>query len=176
MMRSLRRCAAASATARCQACGSARSATAWRSPKAPARQADSGQYLLDLEVSVSGGQLSVLAREPARDAEHWFERGAVAEATQPAAALTAYERALALDPDQVAARVNLGRVLHETGQFDAAEHVYREGLRYTGTIPFCSTTWASCWRTPDGAPTRLRPTAPRSSPIRGSPIAITTWG
>ncbi len=98
-------------------------------------QADSGQYLLDLEVSVSGDQLSVLAREPARDAEHWFERGAVAESTQPAAALTAYERALALDPAHAAARVNLGRVLHETGQFDAAERVYREGLRYTGGHP-----------------------------------------
>jgi tetratricopeptide (TPR) repeat protein len=98
-------------------------------------QADSGQYLLDLEVSVSGESLNLLAREPIRDAEHWFERGVAAEAKQPERARDAYERALAIDPTHLWARVNLGRALHDAGRFEAAERVYRKGLRYAAGQP-----------------------------------------
>ena len=41
-------------------------------------QVDSGQYLLDLDVSVCGGELSLLDRTPelpSADAEQWFNRG-----------------------------------------------------------------------------------------------------
>ena len=102
-------------------------------------QADSGQYVLELEVSVADGELRVLARdEPPQgavtepDAEDWFRRGAAAEGEDAAGAREAYELALALDPAHVSARLSLGRLLHQASQFFAAERVYREGLRVSG--------------------------------------------
>ena len=95
-------------------------------------QAESGQYVLELDVSVADGELKVLARdEPPReaDAEDWFRRGTAAESRDAAESRQAYELALALDPAHVSARLNLGRLLHEAAQFFAAERVYREGLR-----------------------------------------------
>jgi predicted Zn-dependent protease len=102
-------------------------------------QADSGQYVLDLDVRVADGELKVLARdepppqEP--DAEDWFRRGAASETEDPAGAREAYELALALDPSHVSARLNLGRLLHQASQFFAAERVYREGLKASGNHP-----------------------------------------
>ena len=101
-------------------------------------QADSGQYLLELEVSVADGELSVLAREAPQaeeDAEEWFNRGVWAEGESREGAREAYERALELDPAHLPARVNLWRILHEASQLEAAERVYREGLRISGTQP-----------------------------------------
>ena len=101
-------------------------------------QADSGQYVLELDVSVADGELRVLERgEPPRepDAEDWFHRGEAAEGADVAGARAAYERALALDPDHVGARLNLGRLLHQASQFFAAESLYREGLRVAGNHP-----------------------------------------
>jgi len=102
-------------------------------------QAESGQYLLDLEVSVADGELSLLARDepapPPAVAEEWFSRGMAAEAESPERAREAYERALSLDPMHVAARVNLGRLLHKGAKLGSAERVYREGLRRTGNHP-----------------------------------------
>jgi tetratricopeptide (TPR) repeat protein len=102
-------------------------------------QAESGQYLLELEVSVADGELSLLARgEPALPpaaAEEWFSRGMAAESESPERAREAYERALSLDPMHVSARVNLGRLLHKGARLGLAERVYREGLRRTGNHP-----------------------------------------
>lgn len=93
-------------------------------------QADSGQYLLALEVKVEDGALSVLERKPPprEQPEDWFGRALKAEAHDLAAAREAYERALELDPGHAAARANLGRLLHEAGNLAAAERVYRAGL------------------------------------------------
>jgi tetratricopeptide (TPR) repeat protein len=101
-------------------------------------QADSGQYVLELDVSVADGELRVLERgemprEP--DAEAWFRGGEAAEGEDAARARTAYERALALDPRHVGARLNLGRLLHGASEFFAAESLYREGLRVAGNHP-----------------------------------------
>ncbi len=101
-------------------------------------QTDSGQYVLELDVRVDDGELKVLARdEPARapDAAGWFDRGVAAERESPERARAAYERALALDPALVEARQNLGRLLHEMSQLEAAERVYREGLRLASDHP-----------------------------------------
>jgi tetratricopeptide (TPR) repeat protein len=101
-------------------------------------QADSGQYVLALDVRVDDGELKVLVRDEApRDATaaDWFDRGVAAERDDPARARAAYERALALDPALVEARQNLGRLLHEQGELAAAERVYREGLRRAGDHP-----------------------------------------
>jgi len=105
-------------------------------------QTDSGQYVLELDVSVADGELRVLARDeppPAvvqeADAEDWYRRGAAAEREDPERSRAAYERALSLDPSHVAARLNLGRLLHERSQLEAAERVYRDGLRAAGNNP-----------------------------------------
>jgi tetratricopeptide (TPR) repeat protein len=97
--------------------------------------ADSGQYLLDLDVNVEGGELSVQARDAGSGearAERWFQRGAELEDGLSGTARAAYERALALDPGHAAARINLGRLLHEAGELQAAESVYREGVTRAG--------------------------------------------
>jgi tetratricopeptide (TPR) repeat protein len=99
-------------------------------------QADSGQYLLALDVSVSGGELSLLVRgapavevdagEP--DAEDWFNQGWELEKVDTARARRAYERALEIEPAHAGASINLGRLWHEAGQLARAERAYRAAL------------------------------------------------
>lgn len=91
--------------------------------------ADSGQYLLAFEADPRDGSWNViqqdrLQREPS--AAEWFERGAALERADAAAAMAAYRRALAADPSLLGARINLGRLLHDTGRLAEAECVYRE--------------------------------------------------
>ena len=112
-------------------------------------QADSGQYLLRFEGDPEAGSLNVLEQPggeaPARrapasqappanvlppaSAEGWFERGVALETQAADAAIAAYERAIAMDPGLVKARINLGRLLHEAGRLEDAERVYRDALR-----------------------------------------------
>ncbi len=111
-------------------------------------QADTGQYLLDFEVKVDAGALRVVEhtahqrREAPREkapqqtvvtSTEYFAGGVEAEERGARGeAQLAYERALTLEPGYVDARINLGRLLHETGRHIAAERVYREGLRHAG--------------------------------------------
>ncbi len=119
-------------------------------------QADSGQYLLGLDVSVSNGVLNVVEHarnapptsaagagpaaaapdvtvpEAARD---WFAEALALEATDPKAALAAYRRAAETDPDNTATWINLGRLLHEQGATLEAEAVYRRALEQVGPEP-----------------------------------------
>ncbi|HXU10400.1 MAG TPA: tetratricopeptide repeat protein [Candidatus Binatia bacterium] len=106
--------------------------------------AETGQYLLRFEGDPDAGTLSVLERqdaeplataEPAERAQDWFDRGADLEARDPDGAREAYERAIAADPGLVRARINLGRLLHETGRLDDAERVYRDALRASAHDP-----------------------------------------
>ena len=98
--------------------------------------ADSGQYLLELDVSLAEGSLRILEvpAEPKTaatadvSAEHWFEHALAVEETDPTAALLAYRRCCTLDASHTGARVNLGRLLHASGQLEEAERVYREAL------------------------------------------------
>ena len=55
----------------------------------------------------------------------WYERGCELEASDPAAAIVAYGRALAGRPDLADAHNNLGRLLHDRGELAAAESHYR---------------------------------------------------
>lgn len=98
-------------------------------------QADSGQYLLALEVDLANGVLSVADRREAAQAHagEWFSRGAVLEALDMEAAQEAYEQALAADPAHPGAATNLGRLLHESGRLEAAERVYRACLAAYGS-------------------------------------------
>jgi tetratricopeptide (TPR) repeat protein len=108
-------------------------------------QADSGQYLLELDVRFSRGALRVLERvapsggaslargrrtpvQRRSEAQRWFERGQDLESVDSAAAVAAYERALALDPRLTAARVNLGLLHHAVGRHREAEAVYLAAL------------------------------------------------
>jgi tetratricopeptide (TPR) repeat protein len=101
-------------------------------------QAESGQYLLAFEGDPENGTLSVIEREPARAATsalEWFEKGLDLEGEDPAAALKAYEQAIAADASLLDAHVNRGRLLHEAGQYPLAERVYRSGIEACGADP-----------------------------------------
>lgn len=107
-------------------------------------QVDSGQYVLALDVSVEDGVLRVVERkeQPAaevkpapKDAEDWFDKGLELESTDSRAALEAYKRAASIDPDNCAAWINWGRLLHEQGTRDEAESVYRRAVSQCGPDP-----------------------------------------
>ena len=132
--------------------------------------------------AVEHGELHVVERkEPARETastpepQDWFGRGLELEASDPAAARAAYERAVDVDPANLAAWVNLGRLLHEQRKMSDAESVYQRALAACGPDALLISTSACCSRTCAGRPLRSRRISQRSSRIRASPIAITTW-
>lgn len=108
-------------------------------------QADSGQYLLGLDISVADGVLHMVEHQrPAAAAgaatapaapRDWFAEGLALEADDPKAALAAYRRAADTAPDNAAAWINLGRLLHEQGATLEAEAVYRRALEQVGPDP-----------------------------------------
>ncbi len=100
-------------------------------------QAESGQSLFDFGVAELARKVAPLARraffEASRDSEaltaaDWFALGCDLEATSPDEAKQAYARTVELAPGHADARVNLGRLLHESGDARAAEMQYREAL------------------------------------------------
>jgi tetratricopeptide (TPR) repeat protein len=97
-------------------------------------QADSGQYVLALDVGVADGVLSVTDhRDTTVRAEDWFAEGAALEDADPQAAERAYAQALAADPGHHGAAANLGRLLHAGGRLAEAERVYRAALDAGGS-------------------------------------------
>ncbi|MEJ0038919.1 MAG: tetratricopeptide repeat protein [Gammaproteobacteria bacterium] len=99
-------------------------------------QVHDGQYLLGLDVEVDQGELRVVehkqrAAPPAQaPSENWFAKALEFEASNPAAALAAYERAIKDDPEDVSAWTNWGRLLHEQGRMAEAERVYRRAQQH----------------------------------------------
>jgi len=96
-------------------------------------QPDSGQLLLDLEPPRP--QSRVLALDPdaeataaARKAYAFLTRGLGLERRSIGAARAAYASALRADPSCVPAHINLGRLLHESGDHAGAEEHYRAAL------------------------------------------------
>jgi tetratricopeptide (TPR) repeat protein len=67
-------------------------------------------------------------REGEMSAEDWFELGCELETGAPKQARDAYRRALELKPDYAEVRLNLGRLLHQSGELPAAEGHYRLAL------------------------------------------------
>lgn len=118
-------------------------------------QADDGQYLLGLDVTVQDGTLHVVEHEepastpartpaaepavedPSTSSGHtdWFEHGLQLEASDVQAAQRAYAQAVKDDPTHVAAWINLGRLLHELGKKRDAEAVYRHAMEACGPEP-----------------------------------------
>jgi hypothetical protein len=96
--------------------------------RAPSAEAPSA------EASSAAGRANAAASAvpPAADPDVWFERALGAEATDAAAAMRAYERAVQLDPGFAAAWTNWGRLLQEGGDRRAAEGVYRRALEQCG--------------------------------------------
>ena len=97
-------------------------------------QADSGQYLLALDVDPAGGSLTVIERR-GPSADQWFEKALALEADDAEGAARAYERAIAAEPAHLSAHVNLGLLLHERGRLAEAEEAYRRALATCGDDP-----------------------------------------
>lgn len=93
-------------------------------------EADSGQLLMDFEVTAVGGQLAFLPRPaaPVKDHQYWVSRGQALEATDPGGAEGAYRRAIATDPSHVDAYLELGAMLCEAGRCDDAVALYEAAL------------------------------------------------
>ncbi len=101
-------------------------------------QVESGQYLLAFDGDPVDGSLSVIERKPASpaaNAEDWFAMGVALEHEDAEAAIKAYEKAVSTDPSSLDARINLGRLLHETGHLARAEQTYREAMKACGSDP-----------------------------------------
>jgi len=102
-------------------------------------RADSGQYVLGLDVTLENGVLHVVEHKqlatPAAAAaapQDWFTRGLALEGSDLPGALAAYARAVAAEPDNVGAWTNWGRLLHEEGRTQEAADVYRRALEQAG--------------------------------------------
>jgi tetratricopeptide (TPR) repeat protein len=93
-------------------------------------QADSGQYLLALEVTAEVAPLQSITAE-----EDWYSRGLALEPQDPQAAIDAYARAVEQEPSNIDARINWGSLLHEQGRLEEAERVYGEALAALGDDP-----------------------------------------
>jgi tetratricopeptide (TPR) repeat protein len=99
-------------------------------------QPESGQILMEFAATTGGTcvplRAAVSPDSPgpgSESADDFYERGCELEATDPAAAESAYRRALALDPARAEAHVNLGRLFHERGEAAAAAEEYGLALR-----------------------------------------------
>jgi tetratricopeptide (TPR) repeat protein len=105
---------------------------------------ESGQLQIDFAVSDLVSRVGPLARKFVRSADpateklsasDWFDLGVDLESSTPEEACTAYDRALAVDPDLAEAHVNLGRLRQLAGRTaEAAEH-YRRSLECGRTDP-----------------------------------------
>jgi len=92
-------------------------------------QAESGQYVLDFEVSPAPGGVSFVSRGKSQDDEDdWFTRACALEESDASSAYAAYQRVIELDPRHTGAYTNLGRLLHDSGRLAEAEAVYRKAL------------------------------------------------
>ena len=100
-------------------------------------QPESGQTLLTFDEeepdSTRNRPIEPAEREvPGLEAEDWFRLGGELERGAPEQSRESYRRALELDPGHVDARINLGRLLHEAREWDAAEKHYRMALADRG--------------------------------------------
>jgi len=101
-------------------------------------QADNGQYLLAFEGDPAKESLEVIERpkpRPDTTARDWFEQGLALESEDEGAALDAYARAIAADPELLDAQLNHGRLLHASGRLAEAERAYTDALSACGAEP-----------------------------------------
>ena len=94
-------------------------------------QAESGQYVLAFEGDPAAGSLRVIEAPSATtqdEQDNAHAEGIALERSDSAAALRAYDRAIAADPMRVDARINRGRLLHELDRFEEAAQTYRDAI------------------------------------------------
>lgn len=109
-------------------------------------QPESGQYLFNFDTASIAKRAAAVARlpDPKRvslpriSAGEWCDLAMEIEETSPLEARAAYHHALDLDPNNVVARINLGRLLHADGNLVGAEAHFREAIRHE---PTCALAW-----------------------------------
>jgi tetratricopeptide (TPR) repeat protein len=87
-----------------------------------------GQLQIDFMDARAHASVSAAVRGPAphdRSADSWYDEAVDLEATDPSKAVAAYEQALAIESGHPDANLNPGRLLHESGDLEAAEARYR---------------------------------------------------
>ena len=93
-------------------------------------ESESGQYALALEVTGEADAIQMIDRREAvpplgSSPEELFARGLELEESDPHRSRQAYEACLAAQVHHTEARINLGRLLHLTGEVAEAERIYR---------------------------------------------------
>ena len=112
--------------------------TLWRS--------ESGQGVIDFTADQLANRTLPFARKtsapanlaPEHEAEDWYDLGCELELNAPRQAQDAYQRALELDPSHAGSRVNLGRLLHESGHPLAAANHYLLALTARPSDPIAA--------------------------------------
>lgn len=102
-----------------------------------ARDAESGQWLIDFEATPPQGAVAFLPaalpagrEDTARSALQCLAQAVAFESADPAAAEAAYREALALQPGLSAAALNLGALLCEAGRCAEARRVTEAALQH----------------------------------------------
>ncbi len=101
-------------------------------------QADTGQLLMDFEVSTVAGTVSVLPKPhkgsslPSTD---WFRQGVALEQEDLTAAEAAYRQAIITDPGRSAPYLNLGALLCEASRCNEAVELYERAVETVGHDP-----------------------------------------
>jgi DNA-binding transcriptional MerR regulator len=104
-------------------------------------QPESGQLLFNFDADrVARKHASVAklpepqkTRLPSLTSEQWCDLAMDIEDSSPLEARAAYHHALDLDPENVVARINLGRLLHGDGNLVGAEAHFRDAVRHDPT-------------------------------------------
>jgi tetratricopeptide (TPR) repeat protein len=90
---------------------------------------ESGQSLFDFSVAEIAVEMDRLPSPAGNDdGTDWYELACELETSSPEEAKRAYEKAIRADPAHADARVNLGRLLHESGDAASAARHYRAAL------------------------------------------------
>jgi tetratricopeptide (TPR) repeat protein len=109
-------------------------------------QPESGQFLFNFDAGSVLKRAATVAKlpHPKRQklprltADQWCDLAMEIEETSPLESRAAYHHALDLDPGNVVARINLGRLLHAESNLVGAEAHFRESVRYD---PSCALAW-----------------------------------
>jgi tetratricopeptide (TPR) repeat protein len=104
-------------------------------------ESDSGQYVLSLQVTDKAGDLQLMDRRKsvptsAIAADLQFAEAYRLEASDAQAARRSYEACLFIDSRHTRARINLGRLLHLSGELDEAERIYRGAVGFDALLAF----------------------------------------